>query len=461
MKSAPELHTEYEEIVCGLAGLDGQGQLAAARAMANSSAIYHDEVVNFAYLPKLYPPAVIEQFSSIVTTLYGILAKVIAHYKADPSYRALFGFDRRLEELILLDPGYDAPIPIMRADIFYQADTGLFKFCELNTDGASAMNEDRELCAAIEATPTFQLMQSRGYRMEPFELFDSWVKVFLGIYGDWSARRGAGSDGVPRVAIVDFQEEATTAEQEEFACRFRARGVDCAVIDIRGLRWDESGQRLRDPDGGAVDAIYRRAVTTDIMAHYDEVPDFLGAVRAGAVCLVGAFQTQVAHAKIIFEILHRPETRALLAPEEVAFVADHVPATWHLQSDTIDLDDILATKDRWIIKPLDLYAARGVVAGRGVGQAVWEKTIREKIDTGYIIQEYVEQYRATNIRNSYSLPVGGQPQQLREPRLELFQDLTGLYMYDGNLAGVYSRAGQEALIFGHAGGLTLGSFKIS
>jgi len=458
MRTAPELHTEYEAIVRSLPELDRASQLAAAEAMARSTAIYHGEVVNFAYLPKLYPPAVIDQFRSIVTTLYGILAKVIARYKADAAYRALFGFDPRLEELILLNPGYDSPIPIMRADIFYQEDSGAFKFCELNTDGASAMNEDRELCAAIAATPAFQLMRERGYQLQSFELFESWVSQFLRVYENWSKRRGM-RDATPQVAIVDFQEEATTAEQEEFARRFRSRDVDCEVIDIRSLRWD--GRQLHTPSGRAIDALYRRAVTTDIMAHYDEVPDFLAAVRAGAVCLIGSFQTQIAHAKIIFEILRRPETSALLTSDEAAFIADHVPSTWRLQSNAIDTDKILATKDRWIIKPLDLYAAQGVVAGRGVSQNKWEQTIHEKIDTGYIIQEYVEQYRATNIRNTYSLPIGGQPQQLREPQLELFQDLTGLYMYNGTLAGTYARAGQEALIFGHAGGLTLASFKIS
>ncbi|MCL2654637.1 MAG: hypothetical protein FWD65_02935 [Coriobacteriia bacterium] len=460
MKSAPELHDEYEEIVQGLEGLDGAGQLAAARAMAHSTAIYHDEVVDFAYLPKLYPPTVIEQFRTIVSTLYAVLSKVIARYKSDPGYRALFGFDAGLEELILLDPGYRSPIPIMRADIFYQEDSGAFKFCELNTDGASAMNEDRELCAAIAGTPAFKQMQDHGYQMQPFELFDSWATAFLSVYEDWTRQRQTASD-TPRIAIVDFQEEATGAEQKEFARRFQARGIDCEVIDIRALHWSKSARRLMDPDGGAIDAIYRRAVTTDIMAHYEEIPDFLAAVRAGAVCLVGGFQTQIAHAKIIFEVLRRAETLAFLTPEEQDFVVKHVPATWRLQSDTIDLDDVLNSKDRWIIKPLDLYAARGVVAGRGVRQTEWEQTIREKVDTGYIIQEYVEQYRATNIRNVYSLSAGGCPQQLREPQIELFQDLTGLYMYNGSLAGIYSRAGQEALIFGHAGGLTLASLQIS
>ncbi|MCL2324748.1 MAG: hypothetical protein FWC48_04170 [Actinomycetia bacterium] len=459
MKSVTELHKEYESIALGLEGLDLAGQRIAARAMAHSSALYQGAVIEFAYLPQLYPPAVICALREETSTLYGILAKVIARYRSDPLYRRLFGFDPRLEELICLDPGYASPIPIMRADIFYQVDSGDFKFCELNTDGASAMNEDRELCRAIQHTPAFRAFEQRGYDLRPFELFESWIDVFLGIYADWAGRRGQRGQTAPRVAIVDFLDKATTAEQEEFARRFRKRGLDCEVIDIRSLRWD--GNRLADAKGGPLDAVYRRAVTTDIMAQFDEVGDFLAAVRNGAVCLVGGFQTQIAHAKIIFEVLRRDETLSRLTEDEAAFVKAHIPATWRLEETAIDLAEVLSTKDAWIIKPLDLYAASGVVAGRGVDQEQWERIIKERVDTGFIIQEYVEQYQSSNIRNVFSLPVAGEPQQLREPQLEPFQHLTGLYLYAGKLAGIYSRAGQEELIFGHAGGLTLASFQVA
>ena len=70
-------------------------------------------------------------------------------YAKDEDYRRLFGFEPKLEELILREPTYDSPIPIARIDIFYNEETGDFKFCEFNTDGTSAMNEDRELNIAI------------------------------------------------------------------------------------------------------------------------------------------------------------------------------------------------------------------------------------------------------------------------------------------------------------------------
>ena len=59
-----------------------------------------------------------------------------------------------------------------------------------------------------------------------------------------------------------------------------------------------------------MDAIYRRAVTSDIMKHYEEVGDFIAAVKDNAVCLIGDFRTQIAHNKILYKILHLPQTQA-------------------------------------------------------------------------------------------------------------------------------------------------------
>ena len=49
------------------------------------------------------------------------------------------------EELILrADPAVSL-LPMARIDFFYNEQTGAYKYCEFNTDGTSAMNEDREL----------------------------------------------------------------------------------------------------------------------------------------------------------------------------------------------------------------------------------------------------------------------------------------------------------------------------
>ena len=77
-----------------------------------------------------------------------------------------------------------------------------------------------------------------------------------------------------------------------------------------------------------VDSIYRRAVTSDIMKHYEEVGDFIAAVKDNAVCLIGDFRTQIAHNKILYKILHLPQTQVFLTEEENAFLKAHVPMTY-------------------------------------------------------------------------------------------------------------------------------------
>ena len=124
-------------------------------------------------------------------------------YAKDEDYRRLFGFEPKLEELNLREPTYDSPIPIGRIDIFYNEETGDFKFCEFNTDGTSAMNEDRELNIAIQKTKAYQQM-AETHEFKSFELFDSWVETFLEIY-----HSSQNPKEHPNVAIVDFMENAT------------------------------------------------------------------------------------------------------------------------------------------------------------------------------------------------------------------------------------------------------------
>ncbi|MCL2606799.1 MAG: carboxylate--amine ligase, partial [Coriobacteriia bacterium] len=151
--SSCELRDEYLRIVTEFPQFDRAGRRRAAEYMATSEAIYQGEVSDFLYVPKMYTRTDTQRFQEIATTTCTILKKVIRQYLNNPSYRRLFDFSEQLEELILADPGYDSAIPIIRIDIFYDEVSGDFKFCEFNTDGSSAMNEDREVTNALALTP--------------------------------------------------------------------------------------------------------------------------------------------------------------------------------------------------------------------------------------------------------------------------------------------------------------------
>ncbi len=392
--------------------------------MKHSTAIHHKEYVRTCYVPKIFTRSQYNHLAEDMRVLYGIFGKVVAEYFRSPSYRALFGFDPRTEALILRADLALSLLPIARIDFFYNEKTGDYKFCEFNTDGTSAMNEDRELNNAQQLSSAYRQFCST-HPVQTCELFDSWVDTFCDIY------HRARGEGTPSMAIVDFLEYGTVNEFEIFCEHFEAKGIPAGICDIRDLRYRNGV--LTDPAGRRIDAIYRRAVTSDILEHYDECGDFLEAVRQGAVLLLGDFHTQLVHNKTIFRVLHRPETMALLTPAEQDYLRQHLPYT--AEYTPADAERVLADKDHWILKPLDSYGSRGVYAGVEYDQGEWARVVADIPAEGYLLQEFYRPYVSRN----YGLK--GETFGLND-----YYNLTGLYVYDGTVRGAYSRVSLSPII---------------
>lgn len=452
-KSLPEINREYESLIDTAREEDYLSARQAYDYIQNSTAKYHGRCVRTLYIPKLFREKDIRIFEKAVEQLYGIFDKVIKAYYEDAEYRRLFGFEEKLEELILRDKsqvmekgdsGDDngvSNIPIARIDIFYNEETGDFKFCEFNTDGSSAMNEDRELNHAIRLTKAYQEF-SKTHEIRTLDLFDSWVEEFLKIYEDYAERKSAedkkedrvGAVMKPQVAIVDFMENATEQEFRIFKERFEAKGINTRICEIRALKY--VGGRLYTEDGMKVDAIYRRAVTSDIMKHYEEVTDFLQAVKEGAVCLIGEFRTQIAHNKILFKILHDERTQAFLTEEEREYVRQHVPYTVSLEKGKFDYQEVIGNKNSWIIKPEDSYGSKGVFAGVEYEPESWKERVDEAMGNHYLLQEFCTPYETRNL----------DLMQEKDGEYRNYSNLTGMFVYNGKFKGIYSRISKSEII---------------
>lgn len=385
-------------------------------------------------IQKIYMPDDDALFHQVVKTTHRICCKVIQHYVEDSSYRKGFGFSPELEELILADPGYDDPLPMARFDIFYHEDTGDFRFCEINTDGTSAMNEDYNLDKINFHNPAHQFIR-RKYDIRSYELFDSWVKTFLELYQHFRGRHPEMPE-VPNVAVVDFLDKGNLPEFQEFARRFQAAGVYCNVIDIRELTYQDGV--LMAPEGYPIHGIYRRAVTADVMDGYNEVTDLLDAYRDGKVFLCGSFRTQVVHAKTFFTVLHTDATKKFLTEEEQEFVEKHVPYTCDFGDGGISLEQVISEKDRYILKPNDSYGSNSVADGKGHSQEEWEVLCCKYYNQGYICQEYAEQYATPNIDFMFG-----------DGKVHDYINMNGLYSYNGAFAGVFTRQACGTIIASH------------
>lgn len=401
--------------------------LAQIEEMRRGTATYKGVPIKFGYLPKYFSREGFAKLKEDLEHTWRILVRVIGRYLDDPDYRRLFGFSPELEQMILRRPAYRTLLPVCRLDIFLNEETGAFKFCEFNADGSSAMNENAELNRTYRNTLLCREMDER-YRQDTFELFDSWVHTFLGIWKE------TGREDLPVVATVDFLEKGSSAaEFTAFREAFERAGLEAYVAEIRDMRYEDGS--LMTADGHRIDAVYRRAVTSDILAHRDEVQAFLQAARDRKVCLIGDFCTQVVHDKVLFRILHDPYTAAFLAEEDNAFIADHVPYTAMLTGEAAGREDVRENREKWIIKPRDSYGAHGIYPGRLCSPDEWREQLDAHADKDYILQEFVTPYRTENIYFG-----------AEQPEWQSFSNMTGVFLYGGRVAGIYSRASVTPII---------------
>ncbi|MDD6484649.1 MAG: glutathionylspermidine synthase family protein [Clostridiales bacterium] len=396
--------------------------------MKNSTAWSHGYLVHTLYIPKMFDEEMDSYFKENAKIMYSILDKVIKQYEQNPKYRELFGFDKRLEELILRPKAYSCRIPIARLDIFFNEDDYTFKFCEFNTDGTSAMNEDREMNACLAKTAAFKKFKKR-FNVRTYELFKSWAEEFLNIYSEYQK-----AVKTPHIGIVDFIGNEKNTEFEEFKRVFNSLECSCEIYDIRELKFEDGA--LKGRDGKRIDAIYRRAVTCDIMEKYDQVQAFIEAVKADAVCLIGDFKTQIAHDKVIFKVLRDRRTLSFLSDYERKYVMEHIPYTTDLNTAAIKEHDVLENKDAWVIKPRDLYASKGVHAGVEVDDDKWRELVLANAGQNYLLQEYCTPYETENYDLLYDE---------HAPR-RLYSNITGMFVYGGKMRGLYSRIAKNSII---------------
>lgn len=441
-----EERAEYIDIIKDLNG-DAAGRKQALDFIRASDVWVHSEPAPFPFVPYLFNKADLDYIGAQCRMAHGILCKVIRRYLDDPSYRAMFKLPPEVERLVLLPCNYDQLLPMGRFDFFLDEDDLSYKFCEFNTDGSGAMSRDFMIGQALMKSETFKRFSQR-HEVRQFELFDSWVEAFMRIY-----RTDENAVEHPTVCITDFRESGVFSDFNRFIEAFERAGIPARFVDTRAFEFD--GEHLRDAsDGTVIDAIYRRAVTSELLQHPGECDALIDAVAAEKVCLIGHFRTTVVHSKMVSIALFDEKTRAFLTPEERAFIDAHLPRTYQLTSTPagFTLDEVKANKDSWIIKPADDYGAHGVYPGVDFDAAAWERIVDDNLDSGHIVQEFYPP-RHVDIVNT-------ELDEADPCKVESWESMPGVYLYDGKPVGFYCRLGQEGVIAIDHGGLCANSFEV-
>ncbi len=401
------------------------------KKVKNSKAIYKGNPVPYLYIPRIFSEKDIETMEKLAENIFKIVNKTINLYIEEKEVRKLFGFDKKLEELIKAPCYYKTNVPMGRFDIFYYGDS--YKFCELNADGSSAMNEDKELSRILLKSKL--LREIKNYNFKQFELFDSWVETVEKIYSEYKKNRNEKikDKSNTNIGIVDLLDKTTKIEIEEFKNYFENNGYNCYIIDGRDLDYDKGNLYYDDKK---IDVIYRRLVTKDLMDNYDDLENFVKGILSGNTCIIGPIKSQIIHTKKFFQVLHDKTFQKYLNEEDVEYINEHIPYTKALNKDN-KWQEYIDEKDRYIIKPVDFYASKGVYSGKDYKINQWERILETCIKEEYIIQEFCKESKISNII-------------YKEGKLKYntFNNINGLFMYNEKFKGVYTRAGMNTIISG-------------
>lgn len=439
---AAELFKLFEKNVLSNPDFYYADYLQVKEAVSCSSARYKGKPVEFLYQPMFFTAEDIDRFNDLTSTLISILKKVISEYLANPVFRRCFDFPRIMEELILVDPGYGIKFPVARFDVFYPYNDNI-KFCELNADGTSCMNESMVLHEIFKESKAIEGINGikREHKFFDYELFDSWIDAIIHNYKEFNC----GVDDQPNIAIMDFEGEGITSEFEVFQGRFMQRGYNTVICDPRSLRYVSDKLYYNNQK---IDLVYRRATTTRIVEEVEHVKDFIKAYKDRAVCVVGGLVSQIIHNKQIFAVLHDQEKLPFLNEGEIAFINKHIPYTVTLDSCSEEqIERVLENKDSLVLKPFDRFAAYGVYIGKDYNYKEWKALVVKAKREDYLVQEFcsVPQLRMPTVKD-------------KRLCFENYNYMVGLFVYNQQFSGLYTRASRKNIIASIVESFTLPNF---
>lgn len=314
------------------------------------------------------------------------MERLVAHVIADDRLAALLGIDATERALQAIEPGYPGALVIARLDMVFLDETAGspdgFAFLELNADSPAGITDQ----AAVEST-LYALAPVRdalaAYRAVALAPVPALLEALLTTFRAW------GGDASPRIAIVDWSDVDTAAEQAVLQRAFVAWGVSTVLTTPEALRWD--GHRL-SADGVPIDLVYRRLIARELRERLPDDHPLLQAARAGAICLANPLRSTIANRKSAFAVLSDPAWAHLFTAEERVVLDAHVPWTRALGrggDDEALCRQARAHRHEMVLKPDEDYGGRGVVLGWTVDDAAWAAALERGVADGAVLQRRV------------------------------------------------------------------------
>jgi hypothetical protein len=344
---------------------------------------------------------------------------------------------------VQLDPG-PPDVVWSRLDAFVTP--GGPRFIEVNSDAPAGFGYGDRMARLVAQLPVFRSFAAQV----PVSYHASDEGLVRAV-----AASGRGAIGRPRIAIADWAEVKTRADQEILREAFAARGFDCFLADPREMAI--VGGRLHAPSG-PVDLVYRRAVLSELVAREDEARAFLEAYRRRLCPFVNSLRCRLSEDKGFFAILTDEAFASLMSEDERALVARCLPWTRRVEErrtlfggESVDLVPfVLARRESLVLKPAHEYGGRSVCLGSETTPGAWEEAVRAALAAPWVVQERVAipeepfpSFDGSGALSFVPLKVNANPFYVR-----------------GESSGVVARASRSSVINVSAGGGSVPTFVL-
>jgi uncharacterized circularly permuted ATP-grasp superfamily protein len=360
-----------------------------------------------------------EQAVSAAVGVYSALASLEKAVLKDDALRRELALEPEEERLAMADPGFKSSSSSVRLDSFFADEV---RFVEYNAESPAGMAYSDNLAAVFGRLPVMKAFR-KLFRGRFLPTRRRQLTAMLRAFGQWD--RGA----TPAMAIVDWEGLPTAPEFEMFKAFFEAAGVKTVICDPRSL---EFRQGKLYAQGIPVNLVYRRVLTSELLARGEDTQALRNAYLAGAACVVNSFRAKLLHKKMSLALLSDERYQRLYTPAQRAAIRRHIPWTRRVRPELAE--DIARRRATLVLKPNDEYGGKGVVLGWTVDQAEWESAIEIATTQSYVVQEAVEIPRV-----SFPVVLDGLKY------IDLAVDLDP-YLFDGRPGGFMTRVSAAALL---------------
>jgi hypothetical protein len=304
---------------------------------------------------------------------------------------------------------------------------GRFQVIEVNTDGSTGIHDAFSLGdAARRSAPMARLREK--FHLSVSSLYRPLARAFRDLW------RSAGREGSPRVALLDWEHVKTRYEQEVLAAELTRLGVPTVRADPRALV-RRGGIAL--VDGGRVDVVYKRVLTSELLDRPAEVAGYLEAVLGGEVLQLDPFTADLIYDKGLLALLHDREWCGWMRPAERRLVDELVPWTRFFPGDAALKGEAEDRQAELVLKPRREYGGKGVVLGGRVTRRAWRDALEAASQAGgHLLQAFV-----TPTPYPIWVPRGRSGAELRT-----MHSILGVWVLGEATPGYYFRAGPNPVI---------------